>query len=220
MTRALVVMGKVPKPGRVKTRLARSLGPDAACSLYEAFLDDVLQMAARAARALDLVPFFSVATDGAEDLEAARRLTPSPVSVFEQRGEGLGARIEHARFSAGSRRVVVIGSDAPLLDEARVSAALEALESHDAVVGGTSDGGYDLIGFDGPRPELLQGIPWSTDQVLEQTLQRARDAGLRCLALPRIYDVDDVEDLLRLAADPDLERAPRTAQALAVGGWV
>ncbi|HJL44018.1 MAG TPA: TIGR04282 family arsenosugar biosynthesis glycosyltransferase [Myxococcales bacterium LLY-WYZ-16_1] len=216
MGAALVVMGKLPRAGQVKTRLAAAVGPETAARLYAAFLEDVLTMAARWAQTRPGRAWFAVAgTEPASDEADGRRWAPSPIQVFAQAGDDLGGRIEHARARVASERVVVIGSDAPLFSEERVDAAVRALEDHDAVIGPTADGGYDAIGFRGARPELLRGIPWSTPDVAAATERAANRFGLRLAQLPVGYDVDDLEDLRRLADDPHLSRAPATARAVA-----
>lgn len=119
-------------------------------------------------------------------------------------------------FAGGATRAVMIGTDAPHIAADTLSAAFDALERADCVLVPADDGGYCLIGLQRPRPELLDGIAWSTDVVLEQTLARAREAGIRCELLPASFDVDGAADLERLArllaAEP--ERCPATAHVL------
>lgn len=193
----MVVMGKLPVPGEVKTRLAP---PAIAAELYAAFLADVFELAGEGV--------FACATD---DLTAARALAPS-FRVILQRGADLGARMEHARREADAHQVVIIGSDSPMMPRARIEEAFAALDSYQVVFGPADDGGYYLIGMTGPCPELLEGMTWSTDQVMAETRRRAQAAGIRIAELAAGYDLDVPADLTRALADPHLP--PRSRQAI------
>ena len=119
------------------------------------------------------------------------------VEYRPQRGGGLGERLEHAFAEAfeASRRVCVIGTDAPGVDRKRVEQAFDSLDGSDVVFGPTWDGGYYLIGLNRPQPELFRGVPWSTDQVFEASFERASSLGLRPSTLPALSDIDTLEDL-------------------------
>lgn len=217
VSRAIVVMGRVPSPGRVKTRLTTLVSAELAARLYEAFLRDVLERAATAGAALGAAVRFSVALAEGESLDAAAALLPPGVTPVAQGGGGLGARIESARVAGDADHVLVLGSDAPTMDEARYAQAFEALDAGcHAVFGPVEDGGYDLVGFAGPQLELLREIPWSTEAVMTTTRLRAAAAGLRIRELALGYDVDRPEDLARAFRDAGRaeRRAPRTEAAL------
>ena len=212
--RAVVVMGKLPRPGRVKTRLAKGLSPAAAADLYRGFMADTFRLVDRVAEP-DWRRVFACALQPTDRIEEAAALVPPGWTVEAQQGEGLGARIEHARSLGAAERVLVMGSDSPTLPEVRLVEAFEALTSSPVVVVPTDDGGYALIGFDGPHPELLTEIPWSTEAVMKSTRAAAQEAGLRLVELAAAYDVDHVEDLERLRRDLDPQRHPATVDALA-----
>lgn len=197
--RAVVVMGRVPAPGRVKTRLAPAIGEALAAELYEAFLLDVFDLVTEAQRALGFSVSFSVLVHEPGELERARALVPNAAwAVVEQRGATLGERIEAARAAPSAEHVVVLGSDSPSMPPERILSAFVALEERgvDAVVGPTRDGGYDLIGFARATPALLEGIPWSSGAVLSATRAAAQAAGLSLLVLEEEgHDIDEPEDL-------------------------
>jgi hypothetical protein len=186
-------MARHPIPGRVKTRLAAELGAEAACELYQAF---VLDLADRLrALAVDVTWRFwpPEAPFGA--------LVPGMI-CRPQRGENLGERLLHAvrvAFDEAAGPVVVIGTDAPHVPVDRVMMAAVALgRGADAVVGPTVDGGYYLIGLRVLQEGLFRDVPWGTSGVLETTLRRAHEHGLRMELLPASFDVDRAEDLSRL----------------------
>ena len=73
-----------------------------------------------------------------------------------------------------------------------------------------------LVGLSAPAPRLFEGIPWSTPAVLETSERRARALGLEVVRLEPGYDVDESDDLARLAAEIESGRAdcPATRAAL------
>jgi glycosyltransferase A (GT-A) superfamily protein (DUF2064 family) len=96
----------------------------------------------------------------------------------------------------GASKVVLIGSDLPELEASDLSAAFTSLGHRQGVLGPALDGGYWLIGLRRPEPELLAGIAWGSDQVLEQTLAAMARRGLEPELLTRRGDLDWARDLL------------------------
>ena len=121
-----------------------------------------------------------------------------------ERGGDLGERMATAfadAFAAGSRRVALAGSDVPELTRERVGEAFSALDDHDMALGPAADGGYYLVALARPRPALFEGVAWSTERVLAETLERAAAAGLRVRLLGTLRDVDTPEDARRFAEE-------------------
>ena len=216
-----VVMAKAPVPGYVKTRLCPPLRPAAAAALHTAFLTDTLAKVAVVpdARTVLFSPSQDVTEPQAEEL--FKRLG-HPVVV--QRSTGLAKGLPEATsrgFEAGYGRVVLLGSDSPMVPAAYLVEAGRLLETHEVVVGPCDDGGYYLIGLNQPHLALFEGVPWSTSQVVGATLAIARTQGLKTAVLPLWYDVDTPDDLKRLVADIAVrpQEAPVTARFLAAQGW-
>ena len=208
--RTLVVMAKAPRPGLVKTRLAKSLPVDAVTELYRCLLDDTIALA----RSLGNVEVAMMCP--ASDVEELTRLARGAVGVVAQKGEGLAAGLTSvfAHFaSPGRRRVVAFNSDTPHLPAAVLGSAFEALSGHDVVVGPTHDGGYYLVGATAAHPALFDGDGMGTQGALEALLARARGLQLSVGFTDPFYDIDVEGDLTRLAAELLLApaRAPRTA---------
>jgi glycosyltransferase A (GT-A) superfamily protein (DUF2064 family) len=117
--------------------------------------------------------------------------------------------------AAGARRILLRGSDSPLLDAPALAAALAALDDHDLALSPDRDGGYGLVGLRAPCAGLF-AHPMSTRTVLEDTLAHARAAGLRAWLGAPGGDIDTAEDLRWLARtrarEPDLcaRLCPRT----------
>ena len=97
------------------------------------------------------------------------------------------------------------------------AAAILSQPNDTIVLGPSDDGGYYLIGMNQMHPEVFAGIDWSTERVLEQTQQRATEAGLTVHLLPTGFDVDNEATFLRLQNEirsPHDSRAPATAEVL------
>lgn len=191
----LLVFARTPVEGQVKTRLAHRIGDAAALRVYRRMARDVVD-SVRAG------PWRTVVCHDSSTGDAPLRDWLGPHRLeFRRQGEGdLGTRMQGclAKALEESRKVCLIGTDAPGLGKREVEAAFRALEDHDVVLGPALDGGYYLVGLNRPAPELFRDIPWSTDAVLGATLDRARAGGLRVTLLEPLQDVDTLEDLERV----------------------
>ncbi|MBU6400629.1 MAG: TIGR04282 family arsenosugar biosynthesis glycosyltransferase [Verrucomicrobia bacterium] len=182
----IIVFVKAPRPGAVKTRLAKTLGRGAACDAYRRLVETLLQ------RLRDLRCVQVRFTPADAEPEIRPWVRPGWVALPQDEGD-LGVRMQSAfaaAFRNGAQRVVIIGSDCPEVTAEDVAAAWHALLTHDLVLGPATDGGYWLIGLCRPQPALFHQMPWSTDQVFGQTLRRAAEAGLRVHRLRQLEDVD------------------------------
>lgn len=200
--RRVMVFGKLPRAGRVKTRLAPALGDEGAAELYDAFLEDVLARC----RAAGADPELWVPRRPGAREELSRR--HPGVDLRWQPEGGLGARLRaafEAAFRDGVGRALVVGSDHPTLPPGHLEEALAALGTADAVLGPTADGGYWAMGVRRrawPRAaRLFEDVPWSTPEVTETTLARADGAGVEVRTVSGWYDVDEPADLERLRRD-------------------
>lgn len=215
--RALAVFVKAPVPGAVKSRLTPVLSPEEAAGLYRAFVGDSLDTVAQWAElSPSHRPFLAYAGHWRHP---DPRWTGFAGPVFPQTEGDLGARLADAfarLFESGAHAATVIGSDAPEIGVDRLVEAFQALEEQDAVLGPAADGGYYLLGLRRPAPELFVGIPWSTGEVLSETIARMDRLGLRHKRLEALADIDTPEDLARLARrlrEPGA-RCPLTRAAL------
>ena len=186
----LIVFLKAPRPGEVKSRLAKTLGPEAACAAYCEIVDQLL---GEISGLVDVELHFTPA-DAAS--EVSHWLRPAWTLQPQCTGD-LGDRLAHAfsgAFARGMQRVVIIGSDCASLTTADIREAWAILRQHDLVLGPATDGGYWLIGLSKPQPALFTGIPWSTAAVMEATLSRASKHALTCHLLRKLTDIDTEED--------------------------
>ena len=198
---ALGVMTKVPKAGRVKTRLTPPLTPDEAAALNTAFLRDTAAAIEEAATE-GIARGIGVYTPIGEE-SGYRGILPGSFELIPQRGDAFGERLMNAAedlFAVGFDSVCLIDSDSPTVPHRAFSDAARLLsEPGDRMVFGPSDdGGYYLIGMKKWHHRLFEEIDWSTERVADQTLQRAREIGIEVELLPTWYDVDDRITLQRL----------------------
>lgn len=209
---AMCLFAKPPAPGRVKTRLAATLGADAAAALAAAFLRDTaaaLQLVSRA----DLI----LATT---EPNARHPGVPDAVPRWPQ-GEGdLGARLERVLSRALDHApwAIALGADSPGAPLALYRAAARALDAGaDAVIGHALDGGFYLLGLRRCPPGLFAELPWSASDTGAAMAARLAARGLRCVVIDPWFDVDTPTDLARLAAHVCAGRlaAPATAPLLA-----
>ena len=191
----LAIFAKYWEPGQVKTRLAAAIGHGEASRLYQAFLTTLLQRFAESAEQAVLVYT-------PPERRAEFAMIAGEAWELRPQGEGdLGQRMARyfgAAFRAGANRVVLIGSDSPHVPSEYVAQAFDALNESPVVLGSTSDGGYYLVGASGAVPPIFSGIAWSSPAVWSQTLRLLEQAGSPFAVLPEWYDVDQVDDLVRL----------------------
>lgn len=220
MNSCAILFTKPVCPGRVKTRLIGAVTAEEAARLHGAFLSDVVQELRRGPFSLQIAWAF----DGAEG-SVHRPAETLEIEGFAQVGGNLGERLYQGlcRAAGSFSRVAAIGSDHPELRAETVAAGFELLDTADVVVGPTTDGGYYLIATrrEVLEPELFEGVPWSTERVLEVTLERCKAAGRTVALLPVGRDIDVPEDLdelaKRLGLDKEIE--PVALDDASPGGW-
>jgi hypothetical protein len=206
------------------------LRPEQAASLSAAFLRDITENIALAARQTAISGYVAYAPQGTEALfdghlaAGTGRLLADGSPLMPPEVQGFGRCLLHAvmaMLGRGHGSAVVLNSDSPTLPTALLVRTAEALaaEGDRVVLGPADDGGYYLLGMKAAHAHLFAGIAWSTGSVADTTRMRAAELGLAVVELPSWYDVDDHEALNRLAADRSGYTAPFTGQALAAFGW-
>lgn len=190
----LIVFVKAPIPGRVKTRLADALGDVRAARLYRALAHRVVKRLGRGS--YRMVVYFDPPGS-----EAAVRQWLGPAREYRPQPPGdLGDRMRRA-FAWGFREadsVCVVGTDIPDLEVEGIERAFGLVsgpEGPDVVFGPALDGGYYLLALRRPVPRLFEGIPWSTEAVLDRSMRRADALGLRVASLDPLADIDRPEDI-------------------------
>jgi len=196
----LVIMAKQPLVGRTKTRLVPFLTAEEAAQLYEALLLDTVELALQLSSLADL----AVAITPPESRAYFEAITPPGTLLLPVAGVDIGACLEQALgwlLAQGYRKALAINSDGPSLPVVALEQAIIALTDADLVIGPSEDGGYYLVGIKQLHRGIFESIPWSSAQVLSQTLQRATELGLRLALTQPWYDIDTPANLLRLQAE-------------------
>ena len=213
----LLVMGKSPELGKVKTRMQPFLTEESSARLQTQLSRYVLaqwQMA-------NLCPIhFWVGGDidycrqqVMDTLPSVSPISLSNISLFEQVAGDLGQRmataVEHTwvKFPTTDnsvlRGVILLGTDCPFIDKPYLEQALTALESleirsgrgYDVVIGPANDGGYVLLGMKAIHKALFEDIPWGTSKVLAVTEKILQEHSLVTYVLPPLNDIDTKDDL-------------------------
>ncbi len=181
---------RYPELGKVKTRLAADCGDAGALAVYEKLLNKVFKNLKESSYS------FEVHYTGGEKLEVEYWLQEMS---FKSQIEGdLGEKLKHSVsewFNANDQALAIIGSDQADIDKLILDKTQEKLKSHDVVIGPVKDGGYYLIALNKAYLSLFEGISWSTEKVLHQTLGKILDEGLSYYLLPEKVDVDNLEDV-------------------------
>jgi rSAM/selenodomain-associated transferase 1 len=207
----VLIVAKAPVEGRVKTRLAATLGAERATEIAVAMLLDTLEGCRRVFADVG----FLCGADA--DVPLLRELAGSTAPIVVQEGAGLGSALPTgARFAVGrGRAAIMVSSDIPGVPPG----ALEAAAAHlaggaDVVLGPGHDGGYWLIAMREEHPELFAGIAWSTGSVLDATLARCGALGLDVRLVERWRDIDTADDVAALAEVAETLPGARTRAVL------
>lgn len=208
----LLFMLRAPLHGKVKTRLARKVGHDAALALYKAFVEDMLD-------SLDGcgadVAFFVEPGEGIGEMQTW--LGGGRVYVPQCQGD-LGDRMRAAfewAFGEGYNAAACIGSDIAGLSPWHAKSLVRLMKSEPALIGPSPDGGYWTIGFNANNylPQALKGMPWSTPELFGMTAEVMQP--LQPAVLPELADIDTLDDLRELMR---LRPAGVARRTLAVAG--
>ncbi len=194
----IIQFSKWPQLGKVKTRLAKTLGDQAAFDTHIELTLNVLSNLTSAQQGKVELCFDHLLDDsaGMSLLDACKHKS---VSVSAQCGNDLGERMFHA-LSTGLKtfeKVIIVGSDCPTVDKTYLVNAINALDSNNLVLGPAEDGGYVLIGANKLKPALLDNIKWGGGNVLRSTVSNAESLCLSYALLDTTWDVDEYDDYLR-----------------------
>lgn len=185
----LLIFAKYPEPGRVKTRLAKKIGPKRAASLYKEMVETVVQKTSPENGEYRRILYF----DPHERRDDFEKWFPF-LDVKPQTNGDLGRRMAAAigdSLESGAQKALVIGSDCIDIDRTLVCDAVSRLDQSDLVIGPATDGGYYLIGMK-KLYDLFTDISWSTDQVLPETMKRTARLNLTVTLLPTLSDIDEI----------------------------
>jgi rSAM/selenodomain-associated transferase 1 len=199
--------------GRVKTRLARALGHKRAADLAAAMFHDVWRTVSSCPGVRPVLATVQPDIECAGDARDDCPVQISPDDILLQGDGDLGARLEnifrHALATAPA--AIAVGADTPLLTSAHLEKTLQALVTHDAVIGPCHDGGFYLLALRACPGQLFFGLPWSTPETAYATKLRLEACGFSVEELDPLFDVDTPDDLVLLTAS--LSHQPSAAPA-------
>ena len=200
----LLVVAKSPEPGLAKTRLAATVGDRVAADIAAAALLDTLDAVAAAPVARRVVAFTGDLDAAPGAAEIRQRL--ESFAVISQRGDGFADRLANAHAdSADGYPVLQIGMDTPQVTAELLTGCARRLLDAPAVLGLAHDGGWWVIGVGAPgMAECLRTVPMSRPDTGELTLQALRENGIDVTHVPRLADIDVVDDVavVRAACRP------------------
>lgn len=195
----ILVYLKFPSPGKVKNRLGAEIGTEAAVIVYRRLVREVLAIVGRSPASAVRILFDPPSRkDDVRNWLAGEWLeAPENVEYVAQCDGDLGARLtagfENA-FAEGYRKVAAIGTDCVEMTPKTFAETWQRLEEEDVVFGPAADGGYYLIGMSAFKPDLFRDIPWSCDETLNRSVERAMELELNIGSLPVSTDIDTLEE--------------------------
>lgn len=189
-TSTLIIFVKNPELGKVKTRLAKTIGKEKALRIYDMLLQKTREVVTPLA--VDLQVYYNDYVDQ-DDLWENERF-----DKYLQVQDHLGAKMSTAfqqAFAQGYEKACIIGSDCWDLKTSHIEQAFDQLTTNDFTIGPSVDGGYYLLGMKALEPALFTDKQWSTSTVFKDTVETIKELGLTYALLPTISDVDVEADL-------------------------
>lgn len=185
----LIIFVKNLIHGKVKTRLAKTIGDQAALDIYK----ELIGITESETETLDITRHIYYSqkigdTMWQNDLK------------FIQKGDDLGSKMQNAfqdGFENGYENIIIIGSDLPNISKEIIETGFEKLKDHDLVFGPADDGGYYLLGMSQMVKSVFENKPWSQSSLLELTLRELKEQKKSILLLKTLNDIDTYEDLIQ-----------------------
>ncbi|EDP71327.1 hypothetical protein FBALC1_02547 [Flavobacteriales bacterium ALC-1] len=184
----IIVFTRNPELGKVKTRLAKTIGDEAALNIYK-FLLEHTEKTIRNINS-DKAIYYSV------QLRADDIWDSSIYQKYQQEGEDLGIRMLNAfknGFEDNYEKIVIVGSDLFDLEAKYIEKALNKLDNYNVVIGPAEDGGYYLLGMKNLYPEVFKNKAWGTETVRKDTLEDLKSESV--FLLDELNDIDTYDDI-------------------------
>ena len=190
MKNLLLIFYRNPELGKVKTRLAKTVGDEKALAIYLKLAEHTKNVTINL-RCEKVVCYSGFIDDQDVWLNHSFRKQV-------QSGSDLGEKMHHAfaeGFAAGYQSICIIGTDCLELTTEIIEGAFRELETHDTVIGPATDGGYYLLGMKKLYPAFFQNKTWSSDTVCSDTISDFNNLNLTHFSLETLTDVDEEKDL-------------------------
>lgn len=186
----LIIFYRNPELGKVKTRLAATIGDAKAYSIY-------LLLSEHTRYVVEKLPFHKILYYS-DFVDPDDNWSTAVHEKLTQSGDDLGEKMETAfrtGFSCGYKSICVIGTDCLDLNARIIKEAFRKLLTHDVVIGPAVDGGYYLLGMNYLHPAVFKNKNWGSNSVLTETLNDLKMSGLSFWQLETLNDIDRAEDL-------------------------
>lgn len=188
---ALIIFARYPVLGKVKTRLASSFGNEFALDFYKECSRHLFEEIEQNQSEF-FTPF--VFCSEKDELNKMKDWVGSGFEYYYQEGSDLGERMNNAFkqvFTLGAKKAAIIGTDVPDISKKLITSSFTLLDEKDFVIGPSTDGGYYLLGMKNLAFDLFSGIEWSTESVLDRTINRITKNDFSFTKLEQLYDIDD-----------------------------
>jgi uncharacterized protein len=199
---ALIIFIKNPQLGKVKTRLAATMGNEKALEIYHLLMTHTQKITQNLAAEKYL--YYS---DFVDKNDIWRNEIYHKLVQYE--GQDLGLKMASAfreSLQANYQKVLVVGSDCLELTGEIINQGYEKLLDNEVVIGPAYDGGYYLIGFNFQTigehcGEVLKHFfldkQWSHSNVCEEAIKVCESLKLKFTKLPILTDIDEEKDFLK-----------------------
>jgi hypothetical protein len=189
-TNALIILAKFPHKDYVKTRLIRYLTDDERLKLYTSLLENTIN------KLKDIQGVDSFIAYSPRNTQ--NYFSKFELGLFPQSEGDIGERMFNALsriLTGGYQKAVLVGVDIPDISSTMVLKAFELLSDYDIVFGPARDGGYYLVGLKTLIKEIFEGIEWSTEKTLKQSIKKAMAGGYSVVLTEMLLDIDTIEDV-------------------------
>lgn len=188
---ALIIFTRNPELGKVKTRLAVTVGNEVALEIYKYLISHTVEVSEKVN--VDKYIFYS------ENIQEHDAWNDTIFRKKLQHGGDLGERMNYAfeqLLKMGYEKVVIAGSDIYELTSEDIKDSFTALETDDFVIGPAKDGGYYLLGMKQLYSVVFRNKNWGTSTVFKDTMEDLKNEKVSLLAVKS--DVDVYEDILNI----------------------
>ena len=193
---SLIIFVKYPEKGKVKTRLAKTVGETEAAEIYSIVAKYIIDKFSNS----DFYNTSVYYSPPEKEKEVTDWLLNASVKFFPQRGNNLGEKISNAFencFKKGAKNIVIVGTDCIEITSQDINQTFNTLGGNNSqiVIGPANDGGYYLLGLNTFKKELFESIDWSTEKVLPQTIEKIKKNKLNYNLIHELSDIDEIEDI-------------------------
>jgi len=190
---SLIVFVRYPVMGKVKTRLAATIGNSKATKVYKTVAENIINEIKKIPNCNKYI-FYSVE----EEKLLVKKWLGKGFYYAHQEGNDLGERMKNAFrmvFGHGAEKAIIVGTDIPEITAENISGAIKSLENSETVIGPSNDGGYYLLGMKKFHPQLFENIEYSTNTVFKETKEKITSIGISNSVLNVLNDIDVEDDL-------------------------